>query len=63
MQRHTSASPSITLTTINSSLLVFATNGDRSVPSAATKLPMPKTHLPPYLPAIKPPIGCIIAYP
>ena len=59
----TSASPSITLMTMNNSLLAFAINGDKSVPTAVIKLPNPNTHLPPYRPAIKPANGCENAYP
>ena len=61
--RCTSASPSITLTTMNNSLLTFAITGDKSVPIAVMKFPKPNTHLPPYRPAIKPAIGWEKAYP
>ena len=43
---------------MNNSLLAFATNGDNSVPTAVIKFPSPKTHFPPYRPAIRPAIGC-----
>ena len=59
----TSASPSITLMTMNNSLLKFAITGDKSVPTAVIKFPNPNTHLPPYRPAIKPANGCENAYP
>ena len=59
----TSASPSITLMTMNNSLLAFATTGDKSVPTAVIKFPNPNTHLPPYRPAIRPANGCENAYP
>ena len=56
--RFTSASPSTTLTRINSSLLVFAIKGVNKVPIAVIRLPNPKTHFPPYLPDNSPAMGC-----